>query len=77
MMSLLENTNVNDPFLFCNYCDAGGGEKADFKVNENRKALVPQELCGLIRWSEWGDSNARHPAPKAGALPTALHPGKG
>ena len=26
-------------------------------------------------WSEWGDSNSRHPAPKAGALPTALHPG--
>ena len=25
-------------------------------------------------WSEWGDSNSRHPAPKAGALPTALHP---
>ena len=26
------------------------------------------------RWSEWQDSNLRHPAPKAGALPTALHP---
>ena len=25
-------------------------------------------------WSEWRDSNPRHPAPKAGALPTALHP---
>ena len=25
-------------------------------------------------WSEWRDSNSRHPAPKAGALPTALHP---
>ena len=24
-------------------------------------------------WSEWRDSNSRHPAPKAGALPTALH----
>ena len=26
------------------------------------------------RWSEWGDSNSRHLAPKASALPTALHP---
>ena len=26
-------------------------------------------------WSEWRDSNSRHPAPKAGALPAALHPG--
>ena len=25
-------------------------------------------------WSEWQDSNLRHPAPKAGALPSALHP---
>ena len=25
-------------------------------------------------WSEMGDSNSRHPAPKAGALPTALIP---
>ena len=27
----------------------------------------------LIFWSKWRDSNSRHPAPKAGALPTALH----
>ena len=26
------------------------------------------------RWSEWGDLNSQHPAPKAGALPVALHP---
>ena len=25
-------------------------------------------------WSEWGDSNSRHLAPKASALPTAPHP---
>ena len=25
-------------------------------------------------WSEWQDLNLRHPAPKAGALPAALHP---
>ena len=28
----------------------------------------------LMLWSEWRDSNPRHPAPKAGALPAALHP---
>ena len=28
----------------------------------------------LAFWSEMGDSNSRHPAPKAGALPTALIP---
>ena len=27
-----------------------------------------------VFWSEMGDSNSRHPAPKAGALPTALIP---
>ena len=27
----------------------------------------------LLIWSKWRDSNSRHPAPKAGALPTALH----
>ena len=29
----------------------------------------------LPSWSEMRDSNPRHPAPKAGALPTALIPG--
>ena len=33
---------------------------------------IIQNRC--FYWSEWGDSNSRHPAPKAGALPTALHP---
>ena len=31
-------------------------------------------MASATTWSEWGDSNSRHPAPKAGALPTALHP---
>ena len=26
------------------------------------------------RWSEWRDSNSRHPGPKPGALPTGPHP---
>ena len=38
----------------------------------NKKATLVAFL-----WSEWGDSNSRHPAPKAGALPTALHPDGG
>ena len=29
---------------------------------------------GYSDWSEWRDSNPRHPHPKCGALPTALHP---
>lgn len=28
----------------------------------------------VLNWSEWGDSNSRPHAPKARALPTALHP---
>ena len=35
------------------------------------------DMCSSqLLWSEWGDSNARPPAPKAGALPTAQHPDK-
>ena len=26
------------------------------------------------KWSEWRDSNSRHPGPKPGALPTGPHP---
>ena len=36
---------------------------------EPRGLLSP----GLL-WSEWRDSNSRPPAPKAGTLPTGLHP---
>ena len=28
----------------------------------------------LLIWSEWRDSNSRHPGPKPGALPTGPHP---
>ena len=31
-------------------------------------------IACVLTWSEWRDLNPRHPAPKAGALPTALHP---
>ena len=43
--------------------------RSDFckKVGASDTKLAPT-------WSEWGDSNSRHLAPKASALPTALHP---
>ena len=28
----------------------------------------------MLIWSEWRDSNSRHPGPKPGALPTGPHP---
>ena len=28
----------------------------------------------VLIWSEWRDSNSRHPGPKPGALPTGPHP---
>ena len=37
--------------------------------------MITQYFCfSTSLWSEWRDSNARLPAPKAGALPTGLHP---
>ena len=39
------------------------------KVQNLRKQI-------LDFWSEWRDSNSRHPGPKPGALPTGPHPGK-
>ena len=46
---------------------------------EKQKAAKYRYFAAFARfepqkWSEWRDSNSRHPAPKAGALPTALHP---
>ena len=39
--------------------------------------MIQKEQGGIclpaVFWSKWRDSNSRHPAPKAGALPTALH----
>ena len=37
------------------------------------KIQVPQKQ-NLDFWSEWRDSNSRHPGPKPGALPTGPHP---
>ena len=39
------------------------------------RIVISQYLCfSTLFWSEWGDLNSQHPAPKAGALPVALHP---
>lgn len=38
-----------------------------------RPMLYPDELRAL-NWSGWRDSNSRHPAPKAGALPDCATP---
>ena len=38
-----------------------------------RKRLISYEISRFY-WSEWRDSNSRHPGPKPGALPTGPHP---
>ena len=38
-----------------------------------QKVQTPQKRI-LDFWSEWRDSNSRHPGPKPGALPTGPHP---
>ena len=43
-------------------------------VIEKNKKTAPEIVRFQGLWSEMGDSNSRHLAPKAGALPTALHP---
>ncbi len=40
----------------------------------NRDNPPLKSTISAADWSEWRDSNARLPAPKAGALPTGLHP---
>ena len=45
----------------------------------NKKTHDKRRISSVTSWvlfiSEWRDSNSRPPAPKAGALPTAQHPG--
>ena len=45
--------------------------KLSKKLQKNRRFYQKQRF-----WSECRDSNSGPPAPKAGALPTALHPDK-
>ena len=41
--------------------------------NKNARQFLSNQRAFAV--SEWRDSNSRPPAPKAGALPTAQHPG--
>ena len=43
------------------------------KISTAEKARWFRIKTIVLIWSKWRDSNSRHPAPKAGALPTALH----
>ena len=36
--------------------------------------VLPLNYTRKKTWSEWQDSNLRHPAPKAGALPNCATP---
>ena len=53
-------------------------EKALWVICSNYRTINTEKPPFLavfpVFWSEMGDSNSRHPAPKAGALPTALIP---
>ena len=42
-------------------------------LHTNKKCYKPQKRF-IAFWSEWRDSNSRHPGPKPGALPTGPHP---
>ena len=44
------------------------------KTEQKTQKIRPNRRIFCEKWSEWGDSNSRHLAPKASALPTALHP---
>ena len=51
------------------------GENSSQRVFAERSSKNPlKSVISEDFWSEWRDSNARLPAPKAGALPTGLHP---
>ena len=39
-----------------------------------KENVVANDTQSATTWSEWRDLNPRHLAPKASALPTALHP---
>ena len=50
------------------------GWRMTIKSGDKRRKTAISDGFSDQRWSEWGDSNSRHLAPKASALPTALHP---
>ena len=45
-----------------------------FRHSPLKREKAKEQMLFCLFWSEWRDSNSRHPAPKAGALPAALHP---
>ena len=51
-------------------------QKSLVKFHNKTKNTPILNESACISKSEWRDSNSRPPAPKAGALPTAQHPGK-
>ena len=44
------------------------------RKNEQKNTSMERKNCVPSTWSEWRDSNSRHPGPKPGALPTGPHP---
>ena len=54
-------------------CPSGHAASGSNPFSPTQKRGSPLRELPLF-WSEWRDSNPRHPAPKAGALPAALHP---
>ena len=50
------------------YCDL------IFRVSHSKEKCRDGIKPFLHFWSEWRDSNSRHPGPKPGALPTGPHP---
>ncbi len=46
----------------------------DFQVSPSKEISRNDIKSFLLIWSEWRDSNSRHPGPKPGALPAGPHP---
>ena len=50
----------------------GGNDGGKYGKKLQKQVVLSKTTC--FCWSEMGDSNSRHLAPKASALPTALIP---
>ena len=50
----------------------GGNDGSKYGKKLQKQVVFHETTC--FCWSEMGDSNSRHLAPKASALPTALIP---
>ena len=62
----------------CGQARIGQQSTGLLQLNGSRLLLGPirkgELLLSLSYWSEWRDSNSRHPGPKPGALPAGPHP---